>query len=560
MPKVSFPQSGLELEVERGVTLLDAARRAGLELESPCNGAGTCGKCRVSVDRPAAVLRRSGEPPAAEVLSCSTEVLDADLTVTFPQVVRGRDRVLLSGERVARPLRPFVRREWCAATDRSRIFHGDALVAERPGRAPIYGLAVDVGTTTLVVALIDLLDGRELGTLGAVNPQTRLGHDVLSRIQIGSEEAGLAELHRLLADELNRLGAEVLRRAGARVEDLHEIVLAGNTTMLHLAARVSPRSLGRYPYTPALRGGTSARAVDLGLLGGAHTRVYFPPVFDAYVGADISAGVVATGLADLDGVGVTLFIDVGTNGEMVLASSGRLVATSTAAGPAFEGMNITFGMRAGPGAIEQVRIDADGLHAKTIGSARARGICGSGLVDAVAELVRTGLVDPSGRFRRPEALPPELAALLVPHAGKRALCLARDADLPEGVVVLTQQDVRQVQLAKGAVRAGIDALLAHEGLVPEDVDRVLLAGSFGAHLRPESLAGIGLLPPESSRRVLAVGNTSRTGAEALLLDREARDELLELVGRTKVLDLAHAPGFEGTFVRALAFPSRPVTA
>ena len=558
MPKVAFPQSGVEIVVERGVTLLDAARRAGLELESPCNGAGTCGKCRVSVDHPAAVLRRNGEPPAAEVLSCTTEVLDADLVVTVPQVVRGRDRVLVSGERVARPLRPFVRREWDPATDRSWIFHGDDVVAERPGRAPIHGLAVDIGTTTLVVALIDLHDGRELATLGALNPQTRLGHDVLSRIQIGSEDAGLAELHRLLADELNRMGAEVLRRAGARVEDLHEIVLAGNTTMLHLAARVSPRSLGKYPYTPALRGGTAAGAAAFGLLGGAHTRVYLPPVFDAYVGADISAGVVATGLASLKGV--TLFIDVGTNGEMVLAGEGRLVATSTAAGPAFEGMNISFGMRAAPGAIEKVHVDAHGLHAKTIGAARARGICGSGLVDAVAEAVRTGLVDASGRFRRPETLSPELAALLVPYREKRALCLARDADHTEGVVVLTQQDVRQVQLAKGAVRAGIDALLAHEGLVPEQVDQVLLAGSFGAHLLPESLVGIGLLPPELGPRVLAVGNTSRTGAEALLLDRDARDELLESVRCTKVLDLAHAPGFEGTFVKALGFPRHPAAA
>ncbi len=549
MPKVAFPESGLEIVIERGVTLLDAARRAGLELESPCNGAGTCGKCRVSVDHPAAVLRRNGEPPAAEVLSCTTEVLDADLVVTVPQVDRGGDRVLVSGERVGRPLRPFVRREWDPASDRSWFFHGDDLVAERPGRAPIHGLAVDIGTTTLVVALIDLHDGRELATLGALNPQTRLGHDVLSRIQIGSDEAGLAELHRL---------PEVLRRAGARVEDLHEIVLAGNTTMLHLAARVSPRSLGKYPYTPALRGGTSARAAALGLLGGAHTRVYLPPVFDAYVGADISAGVVATGLAGLNGV--TLFIDVGTNGEMVLGVDGRLVATSAAAGPAFEGMNITFGMRAGPGAIEKVGVDAHGLHAKTIGAARARGICGSGLVDAVAELVRTGLVDASGRFRRPESLSPELAALLVPYREKRALCLARDADHTEGIVVLTQQDVRQVQLAKGAVRAGIDALLAHEGLVPEQVDQVLLAGSFGAHLQPESLVGIGLLPPELGPRVLAVGNTSRTGAEALLLDRDARDELLEIVRRTKVLDLAHAPGFEGTFVKALGFPRHPAAA
>lgn len=551
MPRVSFPQSGLSVEVETGVTLLDAARRAGLELEAPCNGQGTCGKCRVTVDRPEAVRQRSGAPPAASVLSCEAETA-ADVVVTLPAVVRGRDRVLLTGERVERPLRPWVRREVDGGGATTRIFHGDAVVGERPGAARILGLAVDVGTTTLVASLLDLDDGRELATVGALNPQTRLGHDVLSRIQLGSEPAGLAQLHALLADELARMSAEVLRRAGARVEQLQEIVLAGNTAMLHLAARRDPRGLGKYPYTPALRGGTRHPAAELGLHAAPEATVYLPPVFDGFVGADISAGVVACGLADLRGV--TLFIDIGTNGEMVLAADGRLVATSTAAGPAFEGMNITFGMRAAPGAIEKVTIGAGGLRADTIGGSRARGICGSGLVDAVAELVRTGLVDAGGRFARPERLPPQLAALLVPFRDKRALLLAADADHPDGVVLLTQHDVRQVQLAKGAIRAGIDALLAHEKLSAAQVERVLLAGSFGAHLRPESLVAIGLLPAELGGRVEAVGNTSRTGAEALLLDRDARVELQRCVDRAAVIDLAHAPGFEAAFVGALGFP------
>lgn len=552
MPRVSFPQSGLTVEVEAGVTLLDAARRAGLELEAPCNGQGTCGKCRVTIDRPEAVRRRGGEPPATSVLSCETEAKGADLVVTLPPVVRGRDRVLLTGERVERPLRPWVRREVDAAGGTTRILHGGAAVAERPGAARVLGLAVDVGTTTLVASLLDLDDGRELATVGALNPQTRLGHDVLSRIQLGSDPAGLAQLHGLLATELNRMTAEVLRRAGARREDLQEIVLAGNTTMLHLAARKDPRGLGRYPYTPAIRGGTRHPAAELGLDAAPEATVYLPPVFDGFVGADISAGAVACGLAELRGV--TLFLDIGTNGEMVLAADGRLVATSTAAGPAFEGMNITFGMRAAPGAIEKVSLGTDGLHAATIGGSPARGICGSGLVDAVSELVRTRLVDAGGRLARPERLPPHLAALLVPYRGKNALLLAAQADHPEGVVVLTQQDVRQVQLAKGAIRAGIDALLAHAAVTPDRVDRVLLAGSFGAHLRPESLVGIGLLPPGLGDRVEAVGNTSRTGAEALLLDAAARDELQRQVDAAEVMDLAHAPGFEAAFVAALGFP------
>jgi len=247
---------------------------------------------------------------------------------------------------------------------------------------------------------------------------------------------------------------------------------------------------------------------------------------------------------------------VGTNGEMVLAVDGQLMGTSTAAGPAFEGMNITCGMRAAVGAIEKVHIDQHGVRAKTIGSKSPRGICGSGLVDAVSEMVRTGVVDSSGRFAKPEALPPGLAAELVRHDGKPALRIARRGAGTDSDIVVTQQDVRQVQLAKGAVRAGIDALLAQARLAPGDVDRVLLAGSFGAHLQPASLVGIGMLPAELADRVTAVGNTSRTGAELLLLDGSARAELVETVRRATAIDLAHASGFEKIFVRALAFPAR----
>jgi uncharacterized 2Fe-2S/4Fe-4S cluster protein (DUF4445 family) len=557
LPNVVFHPRKVALDVESGVTLLDAARRAGLEIESPCNGLGTCKKCRVKVDQPHSVHHRNGEGAFEvidEVLACTTEVGLSDLLVTVPEQVRGRDRVLLSGHRVARPINPWVRREWQADKEISRIFYGDELLWEEPGMVPVLGLAVDIGTTTLVVSLLDLQEGRELGTVGALNPQARLGHDVLTRIQLASDEAGLTQLHELLSSELRRMTEEVTRRAGVTASGVREIVLSGNTTMLHLAANVIPRSLGRYPYTPVIRGDVALAAADLGLLGAPRARVYLPPILDGFVGADITAGVLSTGLKDLSGV--TLFIDVGTNGEMVLARDGRLIGTSTAAGPAFEGMNITFGMRGMVGAIEKVRISLEGIETKTIGGVKALGICGSGLVDAVSEMVRTGIVSASGRFALPSALPKILSERLVRYEGKPAISLFRSDIEGEPDIVLTQQDVRQVQLAKGAVRAGIEALLAHEGLTPAMVDRVLLAGSFGAHLQPASLVGIGLLPEALGERVTAVGNTSRTGAEALLLDREARAELVATIQGATAIDLAHAPAFEKTFVNALAFPKQ----
>jgi len=557
LPNLVFHPREVSLEVESDVTLLDAARRAGLEIESPCNGLGTCKKCRVKVNQPGNVHHRNGErafEAIDEVLACTTEVGDSDLHVTVPEQVRGRDRVLISGHRVERPINPWVHREWHADAAISRIFYGDELLWEESGLVPVLGLAVDVGTTTLVVSLLDLQEGKELGTVGALNPQARLGHDVLTRIQLASDEAGLTQLHELLVAELRRMTEEVTRKAGVNVSGLREIVLSGNTTMLHLAAKVNPKSLGRYPYTPVIHGDVALDASDLGLLGAPRARVYLPPVLDGFVGADITAGVLSTGLKDLSGV--TLFIDVGTNGEMVLACNGRLIGTSTAAGPAFEGMNITCGMRGMVGAIEKVRISPEGLEIKTIGGVKAIGICGSGLVDAVSEMVRHGIVSSSGRFVPATSLPNSLSERLVRYEGKPAISLVRSDTEQESDIVLTQQDVRQVQLAKGAVRAGIEALLAHEGLTPAMVDRVLLAGSFGAHLQPASLVGIGLLPEELGGRVTAVGNTSRTGAEALLLDREARAELAATIRGAAAIDLARAPSFEKTFVNALAFPKQ----
>jgi uncharacterized 2Fe-2S/4Fe-4S cluster protein (DUF4445 family) len=443
-------------------------------------------------------------------------------------------------------------RQYDSATDTTRFFRDGVESDVQSGNVPCLGIAVDIGTTTLVVSLLDLESGRELGTMGALNPQARLGNDVLTRIQIASDRTGLEELHRLLIDELTRLISDVGEKSGINPSVVREIVLTGNTTMLHLATRANPKSLGRYPYTPAERGNRYFTAKDLGLPGGEATAVYLPPVLDGFVGADITVGIIATALHELSGV--TLFIDIGTNGEMILAVDGTIIGTSTAAGPAFEGMNITFGMRATLGAIEKVKIDDSGIHVKTIGGSKGIGICGSGLVDAVSELVRVGAVDASGRFARVDQLSPVLARAFRKHDGKPAICLCGAAASSESEVLLTQQDIRQVQLAKGAVRAGIEALLLGQSLDTTQVTRVLLAGSFGAHLQPQSLVGIGLLPEGMVERVVTVGNTSRTGAEALLLDGQARAELVQIVERAKAIDLAHAPGFEKTFVRALAFP------
>lgn len=293
-------------------------------------------------------------------------------------------------------------------------------------------------------------------------------------------------------------------------------------------------------------GGCHRHAAETGFALAPAGLVYLPPAISAYVGADITAGILATRLHDEQGT--TLLVDVGTNGEMAIVKEGRLWATSTAAGPAFEGMNIACGMRAGKGAIERFHVGADGeVEIGVIGGGKATGICGSGLIDIVAELVAAGVIGPNGRFVPAGKISlPKLQERLVTRDGKPAFHLA------EGVH-LSQQDIRQVQLAKGAIRAGIDLLLRHLGVEAGEVRSVLIAGSFGYHLRTGSLITLGLLPPAFAGKIEFVGNTSKTGAETILLDRECRPAVVRLAAGVEVVELAAAADFDKVFVSSLAF-------
>jgi uncharacterized 2Fe-2S/4Fe-4S cluster protein (DUF4445 family) len=535
-------------------SLLEAARCAGVLLDSPCDGAGTCGKCRVKIP--------PGQPPnfhqaphdwltpaeQAEgwVLACQTTV-SGDLRVEVESAGAAELSILSEGRAVTVELDPWITKTFDAAGAQTQVLAGGARLATEPGdTTPArLGVAVDIGTTTLVVALIDLRDGREIAVASSLNPQARHAQDVLSRIKLGSQPEGLQRLHGELIAELNRLIAEAAAEAGVPVRHIYEAVFSGNTTMLHLATRTNPASLGKFPYTPALQCGASAGAFDIGLAIAPPGRVYLPPIMSAYVGADITSGILAANLAALKGV--TLFVDIGTNGEMVLAVDGRLTATSTAAGPAFEGMNIACGMRASRGAIELVSLAGNAVEIKTIANAAPVGLCGSGLLDIVGELAAHGGVDRNGRFKANGALPD--------RAWKKQFGLldGRPVFHLAEAVYLSQKDVRQVQLAKAAIRAGIELMLRANDLTAARVDRVLIAGSFGFHLRTASLIHLGLLPREFQDRVEFVGNTSKTGARAFLLNRRLRDELQQLVLRVRVLELANDPAFEKTFVQSLSF-------
>ena len=554
MAMIRFIPSDKAVFVADGTNLLEAARKAGVSIEAPCDGTGTCGKCRVKI--PATQQRNFEEAPhewltQAErgegwALACQSTV-QGDLLVEPDWYAADDLKILSEGHIVTVELDAWITKTFDASAARTTVTAGGALLATEPGdtTAALFGAAVDIGTTTLVVALIDLRDGRELAIASSLNPQARHAQDVLSRIKLGSQPQGLQLLHGELIAELNRLVGAAAAEADVPVRHIYEAVFSGNTTMLHLATATNPASLGKYPYTPALQGGQHVSAADIGLVMAPRGLVYLPPIMSAYVGADITSGILATKLAEQRGV--TLFVDIGTNGEMVLAANGQLTATSTAAGPAFEGMNIACGMRASRGAIEQVSLSGNDVEIKTIANAEPVGLCGSGLLDVVGELAAHGGVDKNGRFQTNGSLPDrQWKDRFGSLDGKPVFRIADP-------VYLSQKD------APGATGQGrrsrrnrTPAPLAH-GLVAAQVDRVLVAGSFGFHLRTASLIHLGLLPREFKDRVEFVGNTSKSGARAFLLNRRLRDELKQLVQRVHVLELANDPAFEKTFVKALSF-------
>jgi uncharacterized 2Fe-2S/4Fe-4S cluster protein (DUF4445 family) len=556
MPEVHFSSHGKRIQVPTGVTLLEAARMAGIAIESPCSSEGTCGKCKVIVhaDDRAGILQEPGrhlltaEEQATGVMLGCKAYIHGDARIEALQTMQTSLSIVTQGRCRKTGLKPWIEKQYAPDSGLTFVTAGGYLLTTETGdtTARLYGAAVDLGTTTLVVSLVDLNSGRELGSVSALNPQALHAQDILSRIKISSTADGLALLHDELLRELNRMIGELAASENIDRSSIYEAVYSGNTTMLTIAAGLSPASLGKSPYLVELQTAWPVPAADAGLKIAGKGSIWFPPVASAYVGADIISGVVAADLSRFRGI--ALFVDIGTNGEMVLARDGTLTATSTAAGPAFEGMNISAGMRASSGAIERVALENGNVDIQVISGTAPVGLCGSGLLDAVAELAREGIADRNGRLAKPGSEVFEAWKTCLDVVDGRVRFM-----LSENVGI-TQQDIRQVQLAKAAIRAGIDMMLDSCGVAPEEVDRVYIAGSFGMHLRVSSLVGLGLLPESLVDRVEFLGNTSMSGAVAFLVDRSLRSEAVSIVEGAVVLELSREPGFEKIFLKALAFP------
>ena len=605
---IEFQPIGRRVKANPGESILEVAQDAGIGLSAICGGNGSCGACKVRLDKKAKV----SEPDAAERKKLTTEEFERGLRLACRTKIQGDvvvdvpasslsapQRAQVEGQAVAFEFDPAVKVydvelakpvnedtradwerlntelvkagagevEWPGLTAikefspnlreskwavRTAVVGGRA-AAVFPQKAPVLGLAVDLGTTKIAGYLADMETGRILARDGVMNPQIAYGEDVIARIFHAMEkEDGLDVLQSVSSNGLSELAENLCAGAvkagelpeGTTARNIVEAVVVGNTAMHHIFLGLPVRQLGISPYVAAVTRAVDVSAADIGLRINTGGNVHLLPNVAGFVGADHVSMMLATGHHRKNG-GVIMSLDIGTNTEITLAAEDRLIACSTASGPAFEGANIRYGMRAAKGAIERIQWNGGGLTYQTVDGAPAVGICGSGVLDAVAVFRSAGILNVRGSLEMESPLVrkgefgPEV--LVVPAA---------DTGIGEDIC-LSRKDIGEIQLAKGAIRAGMEMLLEQAGLDARDLDKVVIAGAFGTYIDVDSAITVGLLPPLPKDRVHQVGNAAGMGAVMSLLSKKHREEARQLANSIEYLELSGHPGFQEKFMRAM---------
>jgi len=605
--------------VPTGTLVSDAARLAGLEIAQPCGGQGRCGRCAVHIEaggvRRRSTIRLSADDLASGWALACQAVIEGDASITIPEQERIERRLVT--EQTARKVEaPFVYDPAVMQSlqsiqltlepptlddyrdDLTRLQNGLASVGFAPVQVPLpvlrglgsalrasdwsphvlldcerpeggparlmqvsaspiepIGLALDIGTTTVTAYLVDLVSGQVKASAAEYNGQIARGEDVISRIIFASKGDGLAELSRLIRETFSTLLERLQRRTGVAPDAIHKLIVAGNTTMMHLFLGIPPETIRLTPYIPAANQPPPYLAGELGLPIHPLAPVDFLPGVASYVGADISAGVLASGLADSEAL--TLFIDVGTNGEIVLGTRDWLLTCACSAGPAFEGAGVVDGMRAMEGAIEEMWV-----HSKTfeptyrvIGGGAPRGLCGSGLISALAELFVTGVIDRGGNVKLDLDTP---RVRMGEHGAEYVIAWADETETGRDIT-LTKVDVDNLMRAKAAIYAGYSVLAGGVGVDLADVQQVLVGGSFGKYINVENAIKIGLLPDLPWDRFHFLGNTSVLGAFMALLSRDARTQVRAMAERMTYVELSADNSFFDAFTAALFLPHTEIS-
>nr|MBC7245624.1 DUF4445 domain-containing protein [Chloroflexota bacterium] len=592
---IDFEPVGRRGECPADASLLDAAQQLGVALISLCGGSGTCGRCKVQILSGQVSPLTAAEVEALSArelqegyrLACQVYAL-SDLKVRVPpESLSTPQRTQVEGQEVAVAPEPPVRgydlrltlpsladpqadaervlqalqeqHDVCCQSVDIELLRGFASlrdvetlrIAVRGGEwiaamspdAHLLGLAVDLGTTKIAGYLLDLETGRTLSSRGMMNPQIAYGEDVITRISRTHKDPAEAQRMQSLAVEaLNQLAEELSAEAGVKPEQIVEAVVVGNTAMHHLLLRLPVSQLALSPYVPAVRSALDIKARDVGLRIAPGAYVHLLPNIAGFVGADHVAMLLATEMARLDGL--VLALDIGTNTEVCLTSNGQMTSVSCASGPAFEGAHITHGMRAAAGAIERLRLVDDWVEYQTIDGAPPVGICGSGILDALAQLYLHGVVDRSGRMG-------EHPRVRVRNGEREFVLVNEEERGGSPAITITQRDVRELQLAKGAIRTGIEALLQDAGRRTEEIERVVIAGAFGSYIDVSSAVAIGMLPALPLERFVQVGNAAGTGARLALISESKRRAAQEIARRVRYIELATVPNFQRLFAASM---------
>jgi uncharacterized 2Fe-2S/4Fe-4S cluster protein (DUF4445 family) len=423
------------------------------------------------------------------------------------------------------------------------LVRGHEIIGVSTWQRPVLGFAVDLGTTKIAGYLLDLKEGRTLASKGVMNPQISYGEDIISRIQAALSSPGMgAGLQKAAVEALNQLASDLCQEAGAAVGDIVDSVIVGNTAMHHLLLRLPVKQLVLAPFVPAASRALDCKARDVGLQIGPGAYVHFLPNIAGFVGGDHVAMLLAT--TQVKSSGLVIALDIGTNTEVSLIDGANISSVSCASGPAFEGYHIKHGMRAARGAIEKVRIEGNAIQIQTIDGAASAGICGSGVLDAMAQLHLAGVVDASGRMWDSH---PRVRT----DQGYREFVLVQEGESGAPMTIaLTQHDIRELQLAKAAIRTGIQVLLATNGRKEQELDQVIIAGAFGSYIDVASAVAIGMMPRLPLERFRQVGNAAGMGARMALISSTQRMKAQMMASRVKYVELGSAPGFSEAFLKA----------
>ena len=599
---VDFQPIGKRIKGNPERSLLRLAQEAGISISAVCGGSGICGACKVrcvtgqltDVQVAEHDVFSEAELAAGWRLACMAHP-QGDVTIEIPpESMTTTQRLQIEGALRDIPLSPAVhekkvslpapdlddlRADWDRLTmafqidphthqeielsvlgqfstlmreqDWSgKVVFGDdqRVIGVLRADQTVYGVAVDIGTTKMAAFLVDLTTGLTVAKSAAMNPQISYGEDVVSRIAYADKGSpNRTTLQTCLVDGLNQLIAGLCQSAGVDQAQIVDFVVVGNTAIHHLFAGLPVKQLGQAPYVAAVTQAIRFPARDIGLSGAPGARVYMPPNIAGFVGADHVAMLLASNITDQIGVAVAL--DIGTNTEISLSKAGRLVSCSCASGPAFEGAHIHAGMRASPGAIERARFYDGDWHVTTINDDPPVGLCGSGILDVVAELLKSGQIDFAGRFT-------DQAIRRVPYEKGDAIVLVRGSKSGTGKdILVTRSDIREIQLAKAAIRAGIDALLRATATKPEEIDHFVVAGAFGTYLNLDSAVRIGLFPTLPRERYHQVGNAAGAGAQEMLISQASRAEAERILAVMNYIELTTDPGFMESYVETMVFSS-----